>query len=342
MTKKYKGFSLLIALALILGLCTSCGSSASTPSTVRIGVALYLEDDTFISTVVQSLEQLAQVEQENWNVNITLSVSNAKENQYTQNDQIDRFISLDYDIICVNIVDRTAAAVIIDKAQKADIPVIFFNREPVQEDLDRWEHAYYVGSDGALGGTLQGEIVRDAWQENQSELDTNGDGILQYVMLEGEAGHQDALLRTEAAIHALTTADIPTEKLDNDIANWQRGQAKVAMSGWIEAFGDEIEVIFSNNDDMALGAIDAYLSAEIPPENIPFVVGVDAIPAALSAMEEGLMDGTVRNDSANQAQAILDLALPLAFYGNPGDAVALVDNTYVWIPYTAVTPDDLA
>lgn len=336
MMKQSKGLSLLLILALILGLCTSCSSTASTPSTVRIGVSLYLQDDTFISTFVQNLEQLAQVEQEDWGVNITLSISDAKENQYTQNDQIDRFISLDYDIICVNIVDRTAAAVLIDKAKEADIPIIFFNREPVQEDLDRWEHAYYVGSDGAMGGSLQGEIICDSWLKDSSTIDRNGDGILQYVLLEGEAGHQDALLRTEAAINTLTTGGITTQRLATDIANWQRGQAKVSMAGWIETFGSEIEVVISNNDDMALGAIDAYLAADISPEDMPFVVGVDAIPDALESMAAGLLDGTVRNDSVNQAQAVLDLALPLVFYQSPGEDIALVDDTYVWIPYTAI------
>ena len=138
-------------------------------------------------------------------------------------------------------------------------------------------------------------------------LDKNGDGILQYVMLEGEPGHQDALLRTEYSVKTLMTAGVTTEKLDNYNADWQRGLATVRMQQWLETFGDEIEVVFANNDDMALGAIDACLEAGMTQEEMPFIVGVDATPPALEALAEGTLQGTVRNDAAGQAQGILDL-----------------------------------
>ena len=77
---------------------------------------------------------------------INLNIVDGRGSQLTQTEQIDRLIALDYDVLCVNIVDRTSAAQLIDKAQEADIPMIFFNREPVAEDLYRWNRVYYVGA----------------------------------------------------------------------------------------------------------------------------------------------------------------------------------------------------
>ena len=219
--------SLLAALLL-----AGCGREKETP-TVRIGVALYQQEDTFISTVVQQLEQLARAEEQRRGIKINLNLADARSSQSAQNEQVDRFLQQGYDMLCVNLVDRTAAAVIVDKAQAADVPVVFFNREPVEEDLARWDRAYYVGSPAATAGTLQGKIVLDAWREDPASIDRNGDGVIQYVMLEGEPGHQDALMRTEYSVKALMTAAVPVEKLANDNANWERGQASLRMEQWL-------------------------------------------------------------------------------------------------------------
>lgn len=323
----------LVLGTLMLSLC-GCGS-ASAPPTIRIGVALYQQEDTFIATVAQNLQQGALEEEEARGVKINLSVADGRGSQTQQNEQVDRFLEQKYDVICVNIVDRTAAAVIIDKAQAAGVPVIFFNRQPVEEDLRRWESAYYVGSPGAQAGELQGQIVLEAWQKDPEALDRNGDGVLQYVMLEGEAGHQDALLRTQHSVLALTQAGVAVEKLANDTADWQRGQAGIHMAQWLEKFGDRIEVVFANNDDMALGAIDACQAAGVTP--LPFVVGVDATPPALEAVKEGTLQGTVLNDAQGQAQGMLDLACDLA----AGTAPQVEDGHYLWLEYAAVTRDTL-
>ena len=290
--------------------------------------------------MVQNLQQLALAEEEARHVKINLNVVDGRSSQPVQNEQVDRFLDQDYDVLCVNIVDRTAAAVIIDKAQSAGVPVIFFNREPVAEDLERWKHAYYVGSPADQAGWLQGDLVLDAWQ--QGRLDRNGDGTLQYVMLEGETGHQDALLRTEYSVRTLTDAGVPTEKLANDTADWQRGQASIRMGQWLREFGSgAIEAVFANNDDMALGAIDACLECGIPPEELPFIVGVDATPPALEALESGTLAGTVQNDAVGQAAGILNLISALTQGRDPAQPLELTDGTYVWLDYTTVTRENL-
>ncbi len=331
---------IIAALTLLLTL-PACRAGGESSPPLRIGVALYQQEDTFIDTVARELQRVALEEEQARNVKINLYITDGKESQTTQNEQVDRFLERGYDVICVNIVDRTAAAVIIDKAQAAGVPVIFFNREPVEEDLRRWKHAYYVGLPAGDAGILQGELVLDAWRSHEEALDRNGDGVLQYVMLEGEPGHQDALLRTEYCISTLTGAGVATEKLASDAANWQRGQAAVRMRQWLREYGKDIEVVFANNDDMALGAIDACAEAGLDKNTMPFIVGVDATPPALEALQEGTLKGTVRNDATGLAENIMGLAVSLSAGGEPSQNVTLTDGSYVWLHYEAVTAESL-
>lgn len=331
---------LIAALSLLMTL-FACHTGGEAEPTLRIGVALYQQEDTFIETVTRELQRVALEKEQTQNCKINLYITDGKESQTSQNEQVDRFLERGYDVICVNIVDRTAAAVIVDKAQAAGVPVIFFNREPVEEDLRRWKHAYYVGLPAGDAGVLQGELVLDAWRTQRDTLDRNGDGVIQYVMLEGEPGHQDALLRTEFCISTLANAGVSTEKLASDAANWQRGQASVSMRQWLQEFGENIEVVFANNDDMALGAIDACAEAGLDKRSMPFIVGVDATPPALEALREGTLKGTVRNDAVGLAESMMELAVSLSVDEEPSQDLELTDGRYVWLRYEAVTAESL-
>ncbi len=327
-----RGPALLLALALLCS--PGCAPAREQETdTLRLGVALYTQDDTFISSVTQELERMVQEAEVELGRKINISVMDGANNQTTQLEQIDRFLDRGYDILLVNIVDRTAAAVLIDKAEASEVPVIFFNRQPVSEDIDYRERVYYVGARAEEGGALQGELVLDAWRDERLGLDRSGDGVLQYVMLEGEPGHQDTLLRTEWSVKVLTDAGVEVEKLASDSANWNRGQASAKMAQWLDWFGPEIEVVFSNNDDMALGALDAIRAWGNPG---PLVVGVDATAPALEAMSTGELYGTVLNDARGIARAMLDLALALAEGEDPALAVDLQDGHYVWLPYQKI------
>lgn len=332
---------LCLLLALLLGILPGCRSAAPSRGAdgIRVGVALYQQNDTFIATIVSSLEAAAREREADEGLKITLNITDGRGSQATQNEQIDRFLSTGYDVICVNLVDRTAAAVIVDKAKSAGIPLIFFNREPVREDIMRWDKVYYVGAEAGKSGVMQGELVAEAYRADPEALDRSGDGVLQYVMLEGEPGHQDSLLRTEYSIKAVTSANVTTEKLANDTANWNRGQAASRMSQWIDQFGGRIEVVFANNDDMALGALDACRAAGVEP--LPFVVGIDATPPACESLRAGELRGSVYNDSPGQAKAILDLSVALATGRSPSEAVNFREEKYVWLPYHKVTPETL-
>ncbi len=331
MKQKMKSCCFLLFLEILILLSGCSSNDNNSANTLRIGVALYTQDDTFISSIVQNLEKLAQ-QNENQNLKINITIMDGKSNQTTQMEQIDQLIRRGCNFLCVNIVDRTAASVLIDKAKEADIPVIFFNRQPVAEDMERWEKAYYVGSKAEEGGKLQGQIVLDAWLNNKNIYDKNNDDTIQYVMLEGEPAHQDTLLRTEYSVKTLTDNDIKVEKLASDSANWSKSQAINKTTEWINQFNNNIEVVFANNDDMALGAIDAFTNAGL---DIPLIVGVDAIPSAIDAIKNGTLCGTVKNDAYGMASTMLDLILKL--YNDEKIDLNLQDEHYLWLQYEIIT-----
>lgn len=300
----------------------------------KIGVAIYKFDDTFMSYVRNAI-------QENAKGKATIEMVDSQNAQPTQNDQVDSFLSKKMNAIAINPVDRTAAAAIIDKAKARNTPVVFFNREPLPEDMKKWDKVYYVGAKAEQSGTMQGEIAVDYWKKNP-KADKNGDGVIQYIMLKGEPGHQDAELRTEYSIKAVTAAGIKVEKLAEDTAYWDRPKAVEKMKAFYAKFGEKIEMVFCNNDDMALGVIEAlrqegYFTGD---KYIP-VLGVDATAPALQALEQGTLLGTVLNDAKNQGKATFDLAYALAMGKDPANSGWKIDDgKYVWVPYQKVTRDN--
>ena len=341
MKKGNKIFNVL-GLMLISTLIVSCNKNISNNKNdeIKIGITLYRQDDTFISSISSNLEEIAKENESNFNRKIVLDFVDAKASTINQGNQVDKFIKQDYDVICVNLVDRTAAATIIDKAKAANIPLIFFNREPVEEDMDRWEMVYYVGAQAEQSARLQADIVAEEWISNKDYYDKNKDGKIQYVMIEGEPGHQDTLIRTEYCIKALNERGIQLEKLADDTANWQSDQANSKMTQWIKEFGDNIEVVFSNNDVMALGAIHA-INSNSNLIRRPIVVGVDGIKEAMESIKLGDMTGTVISDANAQAQAIFDIAINLV---NGNSLENIIDNEkgkYKKLPHTKVTIDNV-
>lgn len=325
---------------IVFSICISliaCDDSKVINREVKIGVTLYKQDDTFISSIGKNLVEVAREKELEDNYKITLNFQDAKGSLINQYNQVDNFISQGYDVICVNIVDRTAASIIIDKAKAGNIPIIFFNREPVEEDMNRWDKLYYVGSDANESGKMQAEIIIDAYNKNKEAVDKNGDGKIQYVLLEGEQGHQDSLIRTEYCIRTIVESGIELEKLADDTANWELSQGSAKMAQWIKEFGDEIEVVFSNNDDMALGALYALNNSNVADK--PLIVGIDGINEALQAVKNGSMAGTIISDSKMQAKGILDIAYNLV-KGKSFDNVDGLNGKYIRTSHTAVTLDN--
>lgn len=296
---------------------------------LRIGVTAYRSEDTYVSTITQTIDESAKEYQLATGTQIRVDKVYAEESQSLQNDQVNHFIKMEYDVICVNIVDRTNAGAIVDWAMEADIPVIFFNREPVEEDLMKWDKAYYIGFSAKESAHLQAEIIMDYYERFPENLDKNGDGIIQYVIFEGEARHQDTLIRTEKVIESLTEQGFEMERIAAETANWSRSQAQSAMGSLWKNSGTEIELIISNNDDMALGCVDFFLSKEIEFNQI---VGIDGTVYSRDAIEANQMLGTVSIGGTICGNAIFELSLFL-IDGNeteftPSD---FQKGTYLWL-----------
>ncbi len=304
---------------------------------IRIGVTLYRGDDSFINTLRGNIEEQAKEYEKETGIKVVMEIVDAKGNQNTQNSQVDRFISLGYDAICVNIVDRSVASNIIGKAMDADLPVVFFNREPVEEDMRRWEKLYYVGENAKESAALQGNILVEAYKKDPSSLDLNGDGKVSYVLLEGENSHQDSLIRTEWSIQTLKDGGVPLEKITGGIANWDRSQASAWMEQWLTEYPDEVEVVICNNDDMALGAADA-LEREGVRRPVK-IVGIDGTPQGIEGIRSGKLFGTVQCDSEEYASVIFKIAAAESLGQNVQDIVKLDREKYYECGQKALTAE---
>lgn len=335
--KNMKKFCFLLNSLLLCAVMmfTGCGRAENEmeKKSIRIGVSLYRGDDTFINNIRGELEKCAKAYEQENGVKVNLDIQDAKGSQNTQNDQVERFISLGCDVLCINPVDRTAASVMIDKAMAAGIPVVFFNRQPVEEDMDRWDQLYYIEAVAKESAVLQGGIVVDRYRENPESLDLNGDGVVSYVLLEGESSHQDALIRTEWSVKTLKDGGVPVEKITGGIANWERSQASALMEQWLEKYPGQIELILCNNDDMALGAIDAMDRAGISGI---CAVGIDGTTPGLEAVANGKLLGTVSSDKERYAGAIFTIAACKAMEQEISPEIELVEGKYYHCPQQIV------
>ena len=323
-----KKFLLLAAACVLLTACEGAQKEDEKTS-IRIGVSLYRGDDTFINNIRSVLEEKAKEYERQNNIKVTLDIQDAKGSQNTQNNQVERFISLGCDVLCINPVDRMDASVMIDRAMTAGVPVVFFNRQPVEEDMARWDRLYYIGVDAKETAVLQGQMVVDLYRKRPEDVDLNGDGVVSYVLLEGETSHQDSLIRTEWSIQTLKDGGVPIDKITGGIANWERSQASALMEQWLGAYPDTIELVVSNNDDMALGAIDALDRAGITRMN---VIGIDGTTPGLEALENGRMLGTVSANKELYASAIMELAASCALGKELPPEYPLENGTYYWTP----------
>ena len=307
--KKSYGFLMIIVViitVLIGGFFMLNNAGVQKKNVVKIGLCLYRFDDTFISNVRYEIEEYVKEYEKDNDIKINLEVVDAKDNQNTQNHQVDRFVSLDYDVLLINVVDRFAASNMIETAVGAGIPIIFFNRKPVDDDLNRADNIYYIGAGPKAAGIEQAKIIIDAYNENTHSIDIDGDGLINYVLLEGEPSHQDSLVRTEWVIKTLQDNDIPINKLDGAIGNWERAQGSALMEEWLNEYSN-IDLVISNNDDMALGAIDAIERSN----TISSIksVGIDGTKEALEAINEGKLLGTIESDKKEYARAVVEIAM---------------------------------
>lgn len=333
-----KTLLMIILCGMLLFGLSGCGeTSTDTAGKVQVGVTYYNQTDTFLGELIDCFKNSLE-EHNTGELEVTAMVREAAGSEKTQNEQVRELIDAGCNVLCVNLVDRADPSEIIDMAKESDIPLIFFNREPVEEDMLQWEQTYYVGAPARQSGQMQGELAADVIRDGG--VDRNGDGRIQYVILEGEADHQDAIIRTESVVNTLQEKGVELEKLDYQIANWNRAQAQNRMRQMIGQFHDEIELVLSNNDDMAMGAVDAYNALNYTEENRPVFFGVDGTAVGLQAVKDGDLAGTVYNDKEAQANVMAQLSVALVT-GEGLDAIAFENERYIYVPYLKVDQENV-
>ncbi len=327
-------FSLFFAAILLLNAISINARGNSNNDGVSIGATIYNFGDNFMNGVVAPA--LKQYSAEN---NANLDIVDSENQQAKQNDQIDIFINKGVKVLAVNLVDPASASTIIKKAKSAGIPLIFYNKEPTEPGImNTYDKVWYVGTNSAESGILQGEMIVKDWKAN-SGWDINGDGVMQYVMLKGEPGHPDAEARTTESVASIKAAGINVEELALQAdPTWSTQFGNDTMAAWLtSSFGNNIELVIANNDGMAFGAITAMESAGV---SLP-IYGVDALEQARQLIKEGKMSGTVLNDGKNQALAVIQLAVNVAMGKQPTEGTRWKlesDGTKsVRVPYVAVT-----
>lgn len=331
----------ILVLAMVL-VVLMVGVAANAAKPINIGCVIYKFDDTFMTGVRNNIADAVKAVK-----GAKVEIVDAQNSQATCNDKVDLFITKKVSAMAINPVDRAACGVIIEKAKKANIPLVLFNREPFKEDIAKWNKVYYVGAIAEQSGTMEGQLVIDYFKAHPTK-----DGVINYVMLKGEPGHQDAELRTKFSIKAITDAGFKVEKVAEDTGMWNRVQGQEKMAAFL-ATGKRIDVVLANNDDMALGAIEALKAAGyFKGDKFMPVVGVDATAPALQALQDGTLLGTVLNDAKNQGKATAVLSIVLSKGQKPSKATIgynLADQSgkvdpkgkYVWVPYKPITKENI-
>ncbi|WP_427834222.1 galactose/glucose ABC transporter substrate-binding protein MglB [Actinobacillus pleuropneumoniae] len=317
-----------LALPIALG----AGISTAQAET-RIGVTIYKYDDNFMALMRKEIDKEASQFKD-----VKLLMNDSQNTQSIQNDQVDVLLSKGIKALAINLVDPSASKTIIDKAKGEDLPIVFFNKDPGEKAIASYDKAYYVGTDPKESGLIQGDLIAKQWKANPA-LDLNKDGKVQYALLKGEPGHPDAEARTKYVVEGLAAQGIQSEQIFMDAALWDAAQAKDKVDAWLSSGkAKDIEVIISNNDGMALGALEA---TKAHGRKLP-IFGVDALPEALQLVKKGELAGTVLNDGAGQGKAVVQLAANLAEGKAAGEGTNWkIENRVVRIPYVGVDKDNL-
>ena len=347
-----KLIAVLLCLVMSLSMLAGCGSSDAKDETTtaaeaakdgaeaagvdvkdaKVGISIYQFSDNFMTLYREELVRYMVEDLGFTKENIT--VMDGKNDQAEQTNQIQNFITSGVDVMILNLVQSSSAPQVTDMCNEAGIPVVYINRQPDETESDRWVNdgikATYVGADARQSGTYQGELIL----ETANKGDINGDGKVSYIMVQGDPENVDAQYRTEYSIKALTDAGLEVEELLLQRGDWDQAKGQQITQDALTQFGDKIEVVFCNNDAMALGAIQAIQAAGRKVNEDIYLVGVEALTEAVQNTVDGTFTGTVFNDHFSQAQTAADLAVKY-LNGEAVDAINMVD-------YVKVTPENAA
>ena len=310
-----------LAMAALLGTLLMGTAMTGSALAANIGVSMAQFDDNFLTVLRNGMIDYAKTLPD-----VSLQVEDGGNDVNKQLSEIQNFIASKVDAIVVNPVDTSATAAITKLAADANIPLVYVNRQPANLDSLPANQAF-VASNEVDSGTLETKqickLLKDAGKSSGANV---------YVM-EGQLNNQAAVQRTQDVKDVIATSDCSFIKIiDLQTANWQRDQSQSLMANWLTA-GTPYDAVISNNDEMALGALQAMKAAGVDTSKV-IIGGVDATQEALASMKAGDLKVTVFQDAAGQGKGALDTALALA----KGDKV----DRAVWVPFQLVTPQNIA
>ena len=354
--KKLTAVSLATAMALSMTACASKPAETAAPATeaateaasveetvaeavegkdlseVKVGISIYQFADNFMTLYRQELERYLVEELGLKKENI--AIMDGKNDQGEQMNQIRNFVTQGVDVMIINLVQASSEPTVTEECNNAGIPVVYINREPDAEREQAWADdgikATYVGADARQSGTFQGEQIAEL--ENHGDAD--GDGVVRYAMIMGDPENVDAQYRTEKSIEALKAAGVEVEELFKNRGDWDQTKGQELTANALSQYGDKVDVVFCNNDAMALGALQAIEAADRTVNEDIYLVGVDALVECVENVMNNKMTGTVFNDHFSQAQTAADMAM--AFVN--GEEVPNVNM----VDYVKVTTENAA
>ncbi|KKL38440.1 rhizopine-binding protein [Burkholderia contaminans FFH2055] len=280
----------------------------------KIGVTMASFDDTFLTILRNSIADSAKKD------GATVQIEDGGNDVGKQLSQVQNMIAQKVDAIIVNPVDTDATPKITKMVAAAKIPLIYVNRKPV--DFDKLPAGVaVVASDEKQSGTLQARQVCKL---------LGGKGDL--LVLMGELSNESARARTKDIEDVIATKDCSGMKIvDKREGKWSRTQGQDITMNWLSS-GTKFDAIVSNNDEMAIGAINALKAArKLTPKTV--VAGIDATPDGLAAMKAGELKVSVYQNASGQGQQAVAAALKLA-KKQPVDR-------YVNVPFELVTPENM-
>jgi len=302
--------SLLLTSAVALGL-----AAPAMADTLKIGVSMTSFDNPFLTIIQSGIKEEAAKE------GVELIVEDAQLDVARQQNQVQNFIANGVNAIIVNAVDGSASPAMTRMAVEAGIPLVYVNHPPA-EHAQMPEGTSFVGSDEIESGTMQ-------TQEVCKLLGGKGDI---YVLM-GPLENESSKIRTQDIEDVIATPDCAGMKIiGKQVGNWSRTEGQDLTANWLTT-GQPFAAIIANNDEMAIGAIQALKAASVDMSKV-VVAGIDATPDGLAAMKAGDLDVTVYQNAKKQGEATLQAAASMA-KGEKAEG-------NIWIPFEPVTPDTIS
>jgi putative xylitol transport system substrate-binding protein len=279
--------SLLFALALLIVAGLSPGMAAVSKK-VRIAILMYGNKAEF----VQLMQRYGRQHPAVTSGLADITFYDGRYDAAVQNDQAQLAINSKCDAVIVNPMDFEANVEVVKKARAAHIPVIVTNAR-----LDTVEMTSEVTSDDVLGGYLEAHSVLE-------KLACKGN----VVIIEGPKGGSGEIQRGQGNMKAISECPAGAVRIvERRTANWSRAEALDLMQNWLSKHRGTINGVIGQNDEMALGAIEAIKSAGLNVNKFA-IAGIDGVTDALNAVKRGEM-ASVLQDAKAQMQASIDVAL---------------------------------